>query len=83
MMALGMVEPPGSWDGEWVSDEPLRFCPRCDRTNLIAVKAQRLRAADYPPEQAEEPLVFQTCLDCEWNSFTEKFRELGSRTPGS
>ena len=66
-----------------MSDELLRFCPRCDRTNVVAVKAQRLRAADYPPEQTEEPLVFQTCLDCEWNNFGEKFREHGGRTPGS
>jgi hypothetical protein len=80
---LTMVGPIRSWGGECVSDEPLRFCPRCDRTNLVAVKAQRLRAADYPPEQAEGPLVFQTCLDCEWNNFSEKFREHGSRTPGS
>lgn len=82
MASPAMVGPLRSWDGEFVSDEPLRFCPGCDRTNLVAVKAQRLRAADYPPEQAEEPLVFQACLDCEWNNFIEKFREHGSRTPG-
>jgi RNase P subunit RPR2 len=66
-----------------MSDDPLRFCPRCDRSNLVAVRAQRMRSADYPPEQVEDPLVFQTCPDCGWDNFSEKFTEHGHWTPGS